>query len=579
MCLAVLQGLLYALTDARFAERGLYLSVPVGAALAALACLWRADRFRLSLAVLFFLASAALCLARTGYGRGMAAPALLDLSVCFAVLATALVPALAVVFRGASPLKATLGAAVAAVALAASLAALGPGGRSAAQVEWSTGFCLPHPVLEHVYIPYSTARTYFPSNPRGYFDDESPLGRFDNRIWQLNVQTESGAAARATIGASAAVPTRAEIVTQGTGKSYEILLMANCPPLKADCRYSLAFRARADRPRTMLAVVSQDHPPYQYAGPPKEISLTAEWTSYRLDFDNMTSDDRARIQFEIGADSAAVELADVVWSSRDDPLEPHPNRRYSMAYDINSAGFRDRERSLEPPPGIFRIACLGDSFTFGEGVKAEDVYPARLEALLNEREITRGSKTRYEVLNFGVCGYSTRQERLQFELVASRYKPNLVLIAMVENDNLSPLEEKSLGIAADQIESHAPLTVDRLARWWRRIRAGSDFSICAKEVLQLNGGCRVAGADLAVILFHMDNGRWLNRLVTTMVSELEGTGIPLLDLGPVFAEKAAGRDLTVHPIDAHPNEQAHALAATAILEFLDENRLLPPNPR
>ena len=41
---------------------------------------------------------------------------------------------------------------------------------------------------------------------------------------------------------------------------------------------------------------------------------------------------------------------------------------------INSHGFRDRERTLEKPPGTWRIAALGDSVAFGWGVPTEEVF-------------------------------------------------------------------------------------------------------------------------------------------------------------------------------------------------------------
>jgi hypothetical protein len=39
----------------------------------------------------------------------------------------------------------------------------------------------------------------------------------------------------------------------------------------------------------------------------------------------------------------------------------HPPRR-------NSLGFREREFDSVPTPGTFRIALVGDSFTYGQGI-------------------------------------------------------------------------------------------------------------------------------------------------------------------------------------------------------------------
>src|SRR5678815_4139427 len=75
---------------------------------------------------------------------------------------------------------------------------------------------------------------------------------------------------------------------------------------------------------------------------------------------------------------------------------------FSHQVRINSAGWRDRERSPEKPPGIFRIVVLGDSFTWGHGVEDEEIFTRRLEQKLSG----------VEVLNMGLSGSSTDQQLL-----------------------------------------------------------------------------------------------------------------------------------------------------------------------
>jgi lysophospholipase L1-like esterase len=50
----------------------------------------------------------------------------------------------------------------------------------------------------------------------------------------------------------------------------------------------------------------------------------------------------------------------------------------------------------------------------------------------------------------------------------------------------------------------------------------------------------------------------------------ESFGIPTLDLLPYFQGKNE-KDLIATPFDAHPNAKAHAIAAQAILGFLNSN--------
>lgn len=97
--------------------------------------------------------------------------------------------------------------------------------------------------------------------------------------------------------------------------------------------------------------------------------------------------------------------------------------------DINSLGNRDRERTLEKPPGTFRIAVFGDSMTEAVEVNLDETFCYLLEERISRPE------AKVEVLNFGVIGYSPIQELLHFRRQGPLYKPDLVVLALfVDND-------------------------------------------------------------------------------------------------------------------------------------------------
>jgi lysophospholipase L1-like esterase len=97
---------------------------------------------------------------------------------------------------------------------------------------------------------------------------------------------------------------------------------------------------------------------------------------------------------------------------------------------INSEGFRDHEYPVEKRNGTYRIAVIGDSFTFGQGVESEDTYPKQLESLLNNGMIDGN----YEVMNFGVISYNTFQEVKFLKNKALKYNPDLVIVGYLSND-------------------------------------------------------------------------------------------------------------------------------------------------
>ena len=97
---------------------------------------------------------------------------------------------------------------------------------------------------------------------------------------------------------------------------------------------------------------------------------------------------------------------------------------------INSLGFRGAELREDKEPGTFRIACLGDSFTFGHGVTEEATYARQLEETLN----ATAGEPRFETQNYGIGGYNTDQELIVLRTKALRFQPDLVILQWVLDD-------------------------------------------------------------------------------------------------------------------------------------------------
>src|SRR5262245_18828710 len=76
---------------------------------------------------------------------------------------------------------------------------------------------------------------------------------------------------------------------------------------------------------------------------------------------------------------------------------------------VNRWGMRDRDTTREKPAGTYRIAILGPSHVMGSGVADGETFSDILEERLNQAA-GPASPLRYEVLNFGVAGYTLFQQ-------------------------------------------------------------------------------------------------------------------------------------------------------------------------
>jgi hypothetical protein len=91
----------------------------------------------------------------------------------------------------------------------------------------------------------------------------------------------------------------------------------------------------------------------------------------------------------------------------------------------NRWGMRDRDCSLVKPGGTYRIALLGPSHVMGSGVADGETFADFLEERLN-RDSNGG--VHFEVLNFGVAGYSLLAQAFMLEDRALKFQPDAVVI-------------------------------------------------------------------------------------------------------------------------------------------------------
>ncbi len=100
-------------------------------------------------------------------------------------------------------------------------------------------------------------------------------------------------------------------------------------------------------------------------------------------------------------------------------------------WKLNQFGFRGPEISKHKPRGVYRIAVMGASETFGQAESPGMEYPAQLQAILD-----RAKPDRYQVLNTAVAGMSLPRIAEFLRDYVSQFDPDLVILYPVAADHL-----------------------------------------------------------------------------------------------------------------------------------------------
>jgi HEAT repeat protein/lysophospholipase L1-like esterase len=177
------------------------------------------------------------------------------------------------------------------------------------------------------------------------------------------------------------------------------------------------------------------------------------------------------------------------------------------AEEINRDGVRDRLHTLEKPDGVHRVVCLGDSVTLGYGYSPQEAFPQTLEARLQ----ARGPGV--EVFNIALPGWSTLQERIAYERIGRKYRPDQVILGVCLND-IQELENNLVQPPRllATLHAHSALvrrivnakgreiaSIEELFKDSPQVAAG--FERMFVEVRKLREEVRADGGELVVVVF------------------------------------------------------------------------------
>jgi hypothetical protein len=410
------------------------------------------------------------------------------------------------------------------------------------------------------YQPHSTAMSFYPDNPRGYFEQSDG--------W--SVEVHHGSVGRLERVGTDPSHLRVTIPQRIGWNPWEVKLQWAPLQVYIGRSYQVHFEARADTVREITCSVGQNHAPWELVSPYRHLELAEEWQDYACSFVATDNEPDARLFFDVGQTDVPFEMRNVTISDLSRQLSVAPPERFFVTYRFDRLGSRGADRVMPPPPEVARIVVLGDSYAMGVGVHEEHTLSHRLEGLLNLRRLD--GESRYAVVNGAVTGFDTRQARALYDTQLHWHEPKLVLLVMSYDDDMSAAEAEEGGYAL------TPPRLSRLVTYVERAlapRRPFDYSRSIEEVKALAESVGARGQRLAVVIFRGDSFHAWEKLARDLAVGLEGTGVPVLDLGPVLLGSAPPEGYRVHENDPHYNEVAHRLAAEEIERFLRVQQLIP----
>ncbi len=277
------------------------------------------------------------------------------------------------------------------------------------------------------------------------------------------------------------------------------------------------------------------------------------------------------------------------------------SRRWAQtgAAQTNGAGFRGRSFDEVKAPGAFRIAAIGDSFTYGNGIGQDQRYTEILQQQLPGH---------FEVLNFGTAGANTPQHLHTLVNYVLPLRPDFVILQWYVNDvegndsagrptyhSLLPFQALH-GWLIDASAQYAVANMQwaqaqavlgmtpTYAAYLRRRLGDANGADAVRDRTTLQAvidASRRQGVPIGIVLFPdtatpIDANYPFAYLHDRVLDTCRDQNIPCVDLREAFAEVKDHRSLWANRLDHHPSGRANAIAAMPMRQAFSAKWLASP---
>ncbi|MEY4668091.1 MAG: hypothetical protein RL518_790 [Pseudomonadota bacterium] len=254
------------------------------------------------------------------------------------------------------------------------------------------------------------------------------------------------------------------------------------------------------------------------------------------------------------------------------------------------------------PAGTYRIAVVGDSFTFAPFMQFTDTFSYKLQQMLK----VNGSPRNVEVINYGVPAYSTSHE-IDTTKQALEEGADLIILQITLNDPEIKAHRPS-GLTEHMQDRFGPLklkgTTKTLARYWKTLgfvltrlhnskthqayidyftglfmeeKTWKPFTESMTRLVELAKGSKTPIVAVVFPLFGMPMDEKypfypIHTKVKDLMTSLE---VPSLDVSDIYQGIPLEHLQVIPGVDRHPNEIAHRMAAEHIYLWLEGQKMIP----
>jgi len=263
-------------------------------------------------------------------------------------------------------------------------------------------------------------------------------------------------------------------------------------------------------------------------------------------------------------------------------------RWYGRHVVYNNFQYRDKDFTVQKKPGTVRIGVIGDSNTFGYGIKNVN---NRFSNILEDKLNNAGYKV--EVYNFGVPGLDTWNEIIEYNKKDAIFKPDILIWQYFLNDVEATKSAGTIALqnAGNQISPLVKLISDHsvffnYVYWRLSAKYSTTFSQISSADLKQYSNPKVFAFHKYEISSLMTELKDQNiKVIVTVfpffglfpnypagkihqemdtIFKNDGADV-VVDLLPYLKNKTA-KELVVGRYDSHPNESVHKLAADKLYD-------------